>query len=95
MRDNWNLEIDNDKIPYKANTLTDPATIVLADIAEFNTLIITTTTAPAGVFTLPLLTANTEAGQFLTVVNNDTSTDSIELNGQEIKTGTSFRLEWD
>ena len=47
MRDNWNLEIDNDKIPYKANTLTDPTAIALADIAEFNTLIITTTAAPA------------------------------------------------
>jgi len=96
IRKNWNLEKDNDRVPFGlTNSLTDPLAIALADIEKQNSLLITTTGAPAGEYTLPDLTGVTTAGQFLTVVNNDTSTDAFVVNEKEIEIGQSFRFEWD
>jgi len=91
---NWGLQQNSEKVPFKANTLSDPASIPQASIDENNTTIITTTAALAGALTLPAPT-DTTAGQYHTVVNDDDSTDDFEVNGKDIVVGQSFRFEWD
>ena len=75
-----------------ANGLTDPASIVAADIDDFAVLDITTT-APQS-YTLPTPTA---AGQprLLYVCHNDDSSSSLDVNGSVIGAGQCIFFIWD
>ena len=77
-------------------TITDPAinaAVTTAIVDQFSAVIITTTTT-GNAQTLQNLTDTTKTKRF-SVINNDTSTDSITVNGEALGVGEVIFFIWD